>query len=56
MGTGPKAPVLNIIREHMQKRKRDTLSLHEIILPTTDSERSREVKDKVPLESKQPAH
>ena len=56
MGTEHRAPVLNIIREQVQKRNSDTLSLHETILPTTDSERSREVKDKVPLESKQLAH
>ena len=52
MDIWPSAPVINIIREQMQKGGRDTSSLREPILPTTVSEKSMEGKDKVCLERK----
>ena len=52
MDIWPSAPVINIIREQVQKGGGDTSSLHEPILPTSVSEKSMEGKDKVRLERK----
>ena len=56
MDVWPSAPVINIVREQLQKGGQDTSPLHEPILPTTTSEKSMEGKDKVCLERKCPLH
>lgn len=54
MDVWPSAPVINIVREQLQKGEGHFISLHEPILPTTTSEKSMEGKDKVCLERKCP--